>query len=86
VPESYTYIKPKTPKYFYTVNKNIKNNNKNDPLFRSITVSESDLDCFSRVTEEKRPAICALYAKENLRHRERTERDCKSQVRMYDHI
>lgn len=69
------------------MNKNIKkkNNNKNEPLYRLITVSESDLDCFSRVTEEKRPAICALYAKGNLRHRERTE-EKQSQGRMYDHI
>lgn len=64
--------RPKTPKYFYTVNKNIKRT-KNEPLYRSITVSESDLDCFSRVTEEERPAICALYAKGNLRHHERTK-------------
>lgn len=48
VPVSYAYKQTKTPKYFYTVNKNIKRT-KNEPLYRSITVSESDLDCFSRV-------------------------------------
>lgn len=59
--------------FFYTVNKNIKTTGKkNDPLYRSITVSESDLDSFSRVTEE-RPGICALCAKGNMRHHERCE-------------
>lgn len=50
VPVNYAYKRTKTPKYFYTANTNIKRA-KNEHLYRSITVSESDLDCFSRVAE-----------------------------------
>lgn len=47
LPVSYAHkLTKKKEKNFYTVNKNIK------PTTRPITVSESDLDHFSRVTEE----------------------------------